>query len=55
MNGRFRGIAKRFSFGKRWNFSFNLAIASLNGTFHLSLFENIVTMALINIHYLYNK
>ena len=28
--------------------------ASLNGTFHLSPHENILTIALINIHYLYN-
>jgi hypothetical protein len=26
----------------------------LNGTFHLSPHENILTIALINIHYLYN-
>ena len=30
------------------------AVASLNGTFHLSPHENILTIALINIHYLYN-
>ena len=30
------------------------AIASLNGTFQLSPYENIFTIALINIHYLYN-
>jgi hypothetical protein len=30
------------------------AVASLNGTFHLSPYENIFTIALINIHYLYN-
>ena len=30
-----------------------LDLASLNGTFHLSLNENICTIALINIHYLY--
>ena len=29
--------------------------AELNGTFHLSPHENICTIALINIHYLYNK
>ena len=32
---------------------FNSAIASLNITFHLSPRENILTIALINIHYLY--
>ena len=31
-----------------------LGFASLNGTFHLSPHENICTIALINIHYLYN-
>ena len=29
--------------------------AELNGAFHLSPHENICTIALINIHYLYNK
>jgi hypothetical protein len=40
----------------RWkmNVPFNSAVASLNGTFHLSPHENILTIALINIHYLYN-
>jgi hypothetical protein len=37
----------------RWNVPFNSAVASLNGTFHLSPHENILTIALINIHYLY--
>ena len=32
----------------------NEAIAELNRTFHLSPHENILTIALINIHYLYN-
>ena len=31
-----------------------LGFASLIGTFHLSPHENILTIALINIHYLYN-
>ena len=31
-----------------------LGFASLYGTFHLSPHENIYTIALINIHYLYN-
>jgi hypothetical protein len=44
-----------FSFGERWNVPFNSAVASLNGTFHLSPHENILTIALINIHYLYNE
>ena len=35
-------------------FSIQLGSASLNGTFHLSPHENICTIALINIHYLYN-
>ena len=30
------------------------AYASFNGTFHLSTHENILTIELINIHYLYN-
>ena len=44
-----------FSFGERWNVPFNSAFASLNGTFHLSPHENICTIALINIHYLYTN
>ena len=47
-------MVRIFSFGVRWNVLFNSAIASLNGTFHLSPHENILTIALINIHYLYN-
>ena len=47
-------IVRIFSFGERWNVLFNSAIASLNGTFHLSPHENILTIVLINIHYLYN-
>ena len=46
-------MVRIFSFGERWNVLFNSAIASLNRTFHLSLHENILTIALINIHYLY--
>ena len=46
-------IVRIFSFGERLNVLFNSAIASLNGTFHLSPHENILTIALINIHYLY--
>ena len=44
---------KNISFGERWNVPFNSAVASLNRTFHLSPHENILTIALINIHYLY--
>ena len=46
-------MVRIFSFGERWNVLFNSAIASLNRTFHLSPHENILTIALINIHYLY--
>ena len=49
-----RAMVRIFSFGERWNVPFNSAVASLNGTFHLSPHENILTIALINIHYLYN-
>ena len=48
-----RAMVKIFSFGERWNVPFNEATAELNGTFHLSPHENILTIALINIHYLY--
>ena len=34
--------------------SIQLGFASLNRTFHLSPHENICTIALITIHYLYN-
>jgi hypothetical protein len=50
----FRAMVRIFSFGERWNVLFNSAVASLNGTFHLSPHENFLTIALINIHYLYN-
>ena len=50
-----RAMVRIFSFGERWNVPFNSAVASLNGTFHLSPHENILTIALINIHYLYNN
>ena len=55
MNVFIRAMVRIFSFGKRWNVPFNSAVASLNGTFHLSPHENILTIALINIHYLYNR
>ena len=48
MNVFIRAMVRIFSFGERWNVPFNSAIASLNGTFHLSPHENIP-----NIHYLY--
>ena len=54
MNVFIRAVVRIFSFGERWNVLFNSAIASLNRTFHLSPHENILTIALINIHYLYN-
>ena len=54
MNVFIRAMVRIFSFGERWNVLFNSAIASTNRTFHLSPHENILTIALINIHYLYN-
>ena len=54
MNVFIRAMIRIFSFGERWNALFNSAIASLNRTFYLSPHENILTIALINIHYLYN-
>ena len=54
MNVFIRAMVRIFSFGERWNVLFNSAIASLNRTFHLSPHENILSIALINIHYLYN-
>ena len=53
MNVFIRAMVRIFSFGERWNVLFNSAIASLNRTFHLSPHENILTIALISIHYLY--
>ena len=53
MNVFIRAIARMFSFGERLIFPFNSAIASLSGTINLSPHENILTTALINIHYLY--
>jgi hypothetical protein len=53
MNVFIRAMVRIFSFGERWNVPLNLVVASLNGTFHLSPHENILTIALINIHYLY--
>ena len=45
MNVFIRAMVKIFSFGD---------VAEWNGKFHLSPHENIFTIALINIHYLYN-
>ena len=53
MNVFIRAMVRIFSFDKRWNVLFNSAIASLNRTFRLSPHENILIIALINIHYLY--
>ena len=53
MNVFIRAIVRTFSIGERLIVPFNLAIASLNGTINLSPHENILTFALINIHYLY--
>ena len=50
-----RAMVRIFSFGERWNVPFNSAVALLNGTFHLSPNENILTIAQINIHYLYYR
>ena len=47
MNVFIRAMIRIFSFGERWNVPFNSAVASLNGTFHLSPNENILTIARI--------
>ena len=52
MNVFIRAIVIIFSFGERVIFPFNSAIASSNGTINLSPHETILTIALINIHYL---
>ena len=54
MNVFICAIVRVFSFGERLIVSFNSAITSLNGTINLSPHENILTIALIYIHYLYN-
>ena len=54
MNVFIRAIVRIFSFGERLIVPFNLAIASLNGTINVSSHKNILTIALINVHYLYN-
>jgi hypothetical protein len=46
MNVFIRAMVRIFSFGGRWNVPFDSAVASLNGTFHLSPHENILTIAL---------
>ena len=40
-------MVRIFSLGKRWNLLFHEAIAELDGTFHLSPNENILTIARI--------
>ena len=55
MNVFIPAIVRIFSFGERCNVLFNSAIALLNRTFYLSAHENVLTIALINIYYLYNK
>ena len=55
MNVFIRTIIKIFSLGERLIVPLNSAVASLNGTINLSLHENILTIALINIHYLYTE
>ena len=50
-----RALVRIFSFGERLIVLFNYsAIASLNGAINRSPHENILTIALINIHYLYD-
>ena len=53
MNVFILAMLRIFSFDERWKVLFNWAIAQLNRTFHLSPYENILTIAVINIHYLY--
>ena len=53
MNVFTRAIVITFSFSEILIVQFNSAIGSLNGAINLSPHENILTIALINIHYLY--
>ena len=53
MNVFIGAIVRIFSIGERLIVPFNSAIASLNGTINLSPHENILTIGLINIHYLH--
>ena len=53
MNVFIRAIVRIFSFGERLIVPFNSAIASLTETINLLPHENILTIAFINIHYLY--
>ena len=46
-------LERKFSLGERWNGSIQLGFVSLNKIFHLLQFQNILTIALKNIHYLY--
>ena len=47
MNVFIHAMVRIFSFGERWNVPFNSAVASLNGTLHLSRHENFLTIARI--------
>ena len=53
MNVFIRAIVRIFSLSEKLILPLNSAIASLNGTINLSPHENILTIALINIYYLY--
>ena len=55
MNVLIRAMQRIYLLSERWNDSIQLDFVSLNGTFHLSPRESILTTALINIHYLYIK
>ena len=54
MNVFICAMVRIFSFGERWNDSNQLRFTSDIGTLHLSPHENVLIIALINIHYLYN-
>ena len=47
MNVFIHAIVRIFSFSERWIIPVNLAIVSLNRTFHLSTHKNILTIARI--------
>ena len=53
MNVSIPAMVRMFSFGERLISSFNSGIASLNETINFSTHENILTIALIKINYLY--
>ena len=48
-----RAKVQIFSFGERLKYSIQLGFASLNRTFHHSPHENICSIALLTLHYLY--